>query len=78
MGTLNKQDLSAILLTVGGVASLAADTGFKADLIALFGPNVSGVLAVMGLVGLVSAQIVRVISNPSITTPAAEPQKPQT
>ena len=62
---LNQKDLYAVLLTLAGFGALATDSTFSGGVTALAGPYAPKVLAALGVLAAVAAQILRVISVPS-------------
>jgi hypothetical protein len=69
---MHRNDILALVTLLVGVASLAADSTFSGELTALFGVYTPKILAVLGLLGMVGSQVIRVLSVP---TQAAPPQK---
>jgi hypothetical protein len=67
---MHKLDIAALLSTLVGVSSLAADAGFQSALAPLLGGYAHQVLAVLALLGLISAQVLRAIGSPSTTAVA--------
>jgi hypothetical protein len=72
---MHKLDIAALLSTLVGVSSLAADAGFQAALAPLLGGHAQQALSIVALIGLVSAQVLRAIGSPS-TTAVALPVAP--
>jgi hypothetical protein len=66
---MHKFDLFALLSAVVGFASLSADAAFSTQVSTLFGSNGTTVLAVLGMVGTLAAQVLRILGNPTTTTP---------
>jgi hypothetical protein len=72
---LHPLDLSAILTTIVGVSALAADSTFQTELTSLLGPQAHKIVAFIGIIGLVSSQLLRTYGAPSTTTPPPESSK---
>ncbi len=71
---LHKLDIAALLSSLVGISSLATDAAFQTALAPLLGGNAHEVLAVLGLIGIVSSQVLRTIGAPSgtvLVTPTA-------
>jgi hypothetical protein len=60
-------DIAAILTTLVGVSALAADSTFQTELTSLFGAQAHKIVAIIGVLGLVSSQLLRVYGAPSTT-----------
>jgi hypothetical protein len=65
---MTNHDLAAILSTIVGVCSLAADAAFGQYLSTILGTHSNVVLAALGAIGLIAATVLRVIANPSPPT----------
>jgi tetrahydromethanopterin S-methyltransferase subunit D len=62
---MHKSDFVSLLATFVGVGALATDAAFGQYLQTLFGTHTTQILAGVAIVGLVSAQVLRVLNNPS-------------
>lgn len=62
---MHKFDAIALLSTFVGVSSLATDATFSAQLSTLFGAHASTILALLGVLGVMAAQVLRVYGNPT-------------
>ncbi len=64
---MHRNDIVAVLLMVVGISSLTTDAAFQSELSSLFGSAAPKVLAVLGIVGTVGSQIIRILSVPTQT-----------
>jgi len=62
---MHKNDLRALLLTFVGIGSLATDASFGKEIATIAGTGAPIVLAIVGVVGSVAAQILRVQGAPT-------------
>ncbi len=60
-------DIASILSLIVGLSSIVADSVFQSSLTALFGSYSPKIVAALGLAGLISSQVLRVIGAPSGT-----------
>jgi hypothetical protein len=65
---MHKIDVFTLLSAIVGFASLSADAAFSGQVSLLFGTHGTTVLAVLGLVGTLAAQVLRILGNPTTTT----------
>ena len=70
---LHKLDIASLLSTLVGISALATDAAFQTALAPLLGGSAHEVLAVLGLIGIVSSQVLRTIGSPSTTPVGAAP-----
>jgi len=60
-------DLASILSLIVGLSSIVADSVFQSSLTAIFGSYSPKIVAFLGMAGMVSSQVLRVIGAPSGT-----------
>lgn len=68
---MHKSDLFSLVSIFAAASGIASDTIFQANLATLFGAETPKILAALGLVGLCASQVLRVLSNPSPSTPSS-------
>lgn len=69
---MHRSDILAVLSILVGVSSLAANQAFADQINILMPAHGRLIVASLGVIGLVSGQIIRVFSNPS--PPPSPPQ----
>jgi hypothetical protein len=62
---MTRNDIISLCAQIAGIAALASAAGFQGAIDAVFPGWGVKTVAVLGLVGLVAGQVVRVLSNPS-------------
>lgn len=65
MNRIHPADLIAILSRIAGLTAIATDMTFQKSLTTLAGPNATTILAVLGLVGIIATDIIRVTTVPT-------------
>lgn len=70
---MHRNDVIALITLLVGIASLAADSTFSSELSALFGAATPKILAVLGILGTVGSQVIRILNVP---TPASAVSPP--
>jgi len=65
MKNIHGIDLLSLLTRLAGLSILASDVTFQQALGTLFNGNGTKIVAAIGLVAVISADILRVVSNPS-------------
>jgi hypothetical protein len=66
---LHAIDVAAVLARLAGLGILASDVTFQQAIGTLFNGNGAKIVAAIGLVAVIAADILRVIGNPSPPSP---------
>jgi len=62
---MHRNDVLALLARIGGLSVLATDAQFSQYITTLFGAQGPKIVAVFGLISVVAADVVRVLSVPT-------------
>lgn len=72
---MHKNDVLALCSTIVGIGSLAGDSTLGGYLDTALGNHATSItLAVIGALGVIAGQVLRVLGAPTTVTPAAPPQ----
>lgn len=69
---IHPADLIAVISRIAGLAAIATDITFQKSLTTLFGAQATTILAIIGLIGIIATDIIRVTNVPTQNgTPSA-------